>query len=181
MPTRVEALAIGATICAVGFFFLSVSSDTPEGDQASGRFASTADSAESIDRSARRDVANGGESASGRGRDAGGFDPRPGLGSRGVAASARRANGRGEAGGTPVRFALMSKEYAGIEYLPIRFEKSGMARSVETGDAVDQAIEGVPGRGNPEEPIYLDNTGHPANNRLALTSCLTRRRKYWGR
>ena len=76
--------------------------------------------------------------------------------------------GRGEAGGTPVRFALMSKEFAGIEYLPIRFEKSGMARSVEIGDALDQAIEGVPGRGNPEEPIYLDNTGHPANNRLAL-------------
>ena len=76
--------------------------------------------------------------------------------------------GRGEAGGVPARLSLITSEFAGIEYLPIRFEKSGMARSVEIGAALDQAIEGVPGRGNPEEPIYLDNTGHPANNRLAL-------------
>ena len=76
--------------------------------------------------------------------------------------------GRGEAGGVPARLALLTKEFAGIEHLPIRFEKSGMTRSVEIGAALDQAIEGVPGRGNPDEPIYLDNTGHPANNRLAL-------------
>jgi hypothetical protein len=76
--------------------------------------------------------------------------------------------GRGDAGGVPARLALVTEEFAGIEYLPIRFEKSGMNRSVEIGGALDQAIEGVPGRGNPDEPIYLDNTGHPANNRLAL-------------
>ncbi len=76
--------------------------------------------------------------------------------------------GTGEVGGVPARLALLTGEFAGIEYLPMSFEKSGMARSVKIGTALDQAIEGVPGRGNPDEPIYLDNTGHPASNRLAL-------------
>lgn len=76
--------------------------------------------------------------------------------------------GRGELGGVPGRLKLLTGEFAGIEYLPIRFEKSGMSRAVKIGKALDQAIEGVPGRGDPSQPIFLDNTGHPANNRLAL-------------
>ncbi len=76
--------------------------------------------------------------------------------------------GSGKAGGVPGRIAMLTKEFMGVEYLPIRFEKSGMNRSIEIPGALDQAIEGVPGRGDPSEPIYLDNTGHPANNRLAL-------------
>ncbi|MGH6916968.1 MAG: DUF1326 domain-containing protein, partial [Geminicoccaceae bacterium] len=36
------------------------------------------------------------------------------------------------------------------------------------GELVDQACEGVASMSNPDEPIYLDNTGHPANARLAL-------------
>ena len=42
-----------------------------------------------------------------------------------------------------------------------------MRRSVSIPDVLDQAIEGVAG-GNPNEPLYLDNTVHPANARLAL-------------
>lgn len=76
--------------------------------------------------------------------------------------------GRGELGGVPARIKLLTGEFAGVEFMPIRFEKSGMARAVKIGEAVDQALEGVPGRGDPSQPIYLDNTGHPANNRLAL-------------
>ena len=78
------------------------------------------------------------------------------------------AIGSGEAGGVPVRIKLLTGKFAGVEYLPIRFEKSGMSRAVEISGALNQAIEGVPGRGDPSEPIYLDNTGHPASNRLAL-------------
>lgn len=76
--------------------------------------------------------------------------------------------GKGEAGGVPGRLTLLTGQFAGVEYLPIRFEKSGMTRGVKIGDALDQAVEGVPGRGDPSEPIYMDNTGHPASNRLAL-------------
>lgn len=76
--------------------------------------------------------------------------------------------GKGEAGGVPARISLLTNEFAGVEYLPIRFEKSGMTRGVEIAGALDQAVEGVPGRGDPSLPIYLDNTGHPASNRLAL-------------
>jgi len=76
--------------------------------------------------------------------------------------------GTGKAGGVPGRIAMLTKEFMGVEYLPIRFEKSGMNRSIEIPGALDQAIEGVPGRGDPSEPIYLDSTGHPANNRLRL-------------
>ena len=43
-----------------------------------------------------------------------------------------------------------------------------MSWSVSIPGALDQAIEGVPGAANPDEPLYLDNTLHPANPRLAL-------------
>ena len=35
---------------------------------------------------------------------------------------------------------------------------------------IDQALEGVPGPARPGEPIYLDNTCHPVNSRLALAN-----------
>jgi hypothetical protein len=44
---------------------------------------------------------------------------------------------------------------------------NGMSWSVSIPGMLDQAIEGVAGA-NPAEPMYLDNTGHPASNRLAL-------------
>jgi len=62
---------------------------------------------------------------------------------------------------------LISK-FAGVVSKPITFEKDGMRRSVSAGDLVDQAVEGVNGTANPDEPIYLDNILHPANPRLAL-------------
>jgi hypothetical protein len=42
-----------------------------------------------------------------------------------------------------------------------------LSRSVSVPGVLDQAIEGVAG-GNPEEPLYADNTVHPANSRVAL-------------
>ena len=47
-----------------------------------------------------------------------------------------------------------------------------MNRSVKAGELVDQAITGVPSLSKEGEPIYLDNTGHPAASRFALAHAL---------
>jgi hypothetical protein len=57
---------------------------------------------------------------------------------------------------------------AGVEKRPIRFESDGMKFAVKAGELIDQACEGVPGPARPGEPIYLDNTCHPVNSKLAL-------------
>ncbi|MDP6805729.1 MAG: DUF1326 domain-containing protein [Rhodospirillales bacterium] len=74
----------------------------------------------------------------------------------------------GKVGGAPGRFALVTEHFQGVEYLPIEFEATGLDYSLSIGNAVDQAISGVPGAKRPDEPLYLDNLGHPANSRLAL-------------
>jgi hypothetical protein len=55
----------------------------------------------------------------------------------------------------------------GVVAKPIHYESSGLSRSVSIPDLLDQAIEGVAG-GIPEQPVYLDNSGHPTNTKLAL-------------
>ena len=74
----------------------------------------------------------------------------------------------GKVGGAPANIAMATGDFKGVEYLPIAFEASGMDHSVRIGDTLDQAVSGVPGGARPDEPIYLDNLGHPANSRLAL-------------
>ncbi len=74
----------------------------------------------------------------------------------------------GKVGGSPGRWTMVVERFEGVEYLPIAFESDGMDYALSVGDAVDQAISGVPGGKRPEEPIYLENLGHPANSRLAL-------------
>ena len=52
---------------------------------------------------------------------------------------------------------------------PIRFDRSGVKWSVKASSLVDMAAEGAMGiNPNATEPLYLDNTGHPAANRFAL-------------
>jgi hypothetical protein len=74
----------------------------------------------------------------------------------------------GAAGGPMAALGPLVGKVAGVEKRPIRFERDGMKLSVTAGELIDQAIEGVPGPARPGEPIYLDNTCHPVNNRLAL-------------
>ncbi len=74
----------------------------------------------------------------------------------------------GKLGGPPARFALAASDHKGVEYRPIRFEGAGMSFSVLVPEALDQAIDGVPGGKRLDEPLYLDNLGHPASSRLAL-------------
>lgn len=75
----------------------------------------------------------------------------------------------GEAGGTPglIRDHLVS-DFRGVEYQPIDFVMDGLKRATTIGGVIAFEIEGVASRNGSGEPFYIDNTGHPANSRLAL-------------
>lgn len=74
----------------------------------------------------------------------------------------------GAAGGPMAALAPLVSRLAGIETRPIAFARDGLTLSVQAGELVDQTCAGVPGPARPGEPIYLDNTCHPVNSRLAL-------------
>lgn len=75
----------------------------------------------------------------------------------------------GEAGGTPsvIRQNLVG-DFRGVEYRPIDFTMSGLERSARLGELASFEIAGVASRNRSGDPYYIDNTGHPANRRLAL-------------
>lgn len=75
----------------------------------------------------------------------------------------------GEAGGTPsvIRQNLVG-DFRGVEFKPIEFTIAGLTRRAAIPDLVAFEIEGVLSRNRGGDPYYLDNTGHPANRRLAL-------------
>jgi len=74
----------------------------------------------------------------------------------------------GAAGGPMANLAALVSEVAGIEKRPISFTAKGLNFAVQAGELVDQVIAGVASMTDPTEPIYVDNTAHPANKRLAL-------------
>ena len=75
----------------------------------------------------------------------------------------------GDAGGPPglIRQNLVS-DFRGVEFKPIDFTVEGHKRRVAIPDIAAFEIEGVLSRNRSGEPFYIDNTGHPANRRLAL-------------
>jgi len=73
----------------------------------------------------------------------------------------------GQAGGPMAAVAPLVGRFAGVEAKPIKLEGKGMKRSVSIPGVLDIAIEGIAGA-KQDEPIYLDNVGHPAASRLAL-------------
>ena len=59
--------------------------------------------------------------------------------------------------------------FLGAESSSIRFDRSGVEWSVTAPGFVDIAAKPAMGiNPNATEPIYLDNTGHPAADRFAL-------------
>lgn len=75
----------------------------------------------------------------------------------------------GAAGGPMAGLSGLIGKFLGVESAPIKFERAGVNWSVTAANLVD--IAGQPAMGvNPEttEPIYVENTGHPAANRLSL-------------
>lgn len=75
----------------------------------------------------------------------------------------------GAAGGPIAALSGLVGKFLGAESAPIRFERSGAKWSVSASGLVDMAAEGAMGLNpNATEPLYLDNTGHPAADRFAL-------------
>ncbi len=74
----------------------------------------------------------------------------------------------GAVGGPMAALAPLVGTMAGVEKRPITFERDGLKVSVTAGDLLDQAIEALPSAADPAEPIALENTAHPVNQRLAL-------------
>jgi hypothetical protein len=74
----------------------------------------------------------------------------------------------GQAGGPPAILTSVIGKFLGVETRPIRIQKSGLHRSVSIPTLLDQACDGVPSAADPNQPLYIDNTMHPANSRLAL-------------
>jgi hypothetical protein len=75
----------------------------------------------------------------------------------------------GSAGGPIAGIAGLVGKFLGVRSAPIRFERSGVKWAVKASNLVDMSAEGALGiNPNITEPLYLDNTGHPANDRLAL-------------
>jgi hypothetical protein len=75
----------------------------------------------------------------------------------------------GAAGGPMAPLSGLIGKFLGAEQAPIRFDRSGLKFAVTAGDLVDMAAEGQKGM-DPRaiEPLFLENTGHPVSNRLAL-------------
>lgn len=75
----------------------------------------------------------------------------------------------GSAGGPIAGLAGLVGKVLGVESAPIRFERHGLKWSVQAAKLLDMAAEGAKGI-NPAaaEPLYLENTGHPAADRVAL-------------
>ncbi len=75
----------------------------------------------------------------------------------------------GAAGGPMAAMSGLIGKFLGVESAPISFERSGVKWSVKASRFVDMAAQGAMGM-NPAatEPLYLENTGHPAADRFAL-------------
>ena len=76
----------------------------------------------------------------------------------------------GDVGGPMELAAALVGNFAGIARAPIEIDKQAMSFSVKAGDLFENAAEGMPSAHDPNEPIYIDNTAHPVNKRLALAT-----------
>ena len=75
----------------------------------------------------------------------------------------------GAAGGPMAALSGLIGKFLGAESAPIHFNKSGVKWTVKASNLVDMAAEGAMGIDpNATEPMFLDNTGHPVSNRLAV-------------
>lgn len=76
--------------------------------------------------------------------------------------------GSGQAGGPMAALGPLVERVLGVEARPMTYAKDGMKRSLSIPGVLEQSLEGVPSPVKTGEPLYVDNTLHPANARLAL-------------
>jgi hypothetical protein len=74
----------------------------------------------------------------------------------------------GQAGGPPAILTGVVGKFLGVEVRPIHVQTNGLRRSVSIPNLLEQSCEGVPSVSDAAKPLYIDNTMHPANARLAL-------------
>lgn len=79
----------------------------------------------------------------------------------------------GSAGGPISALGPLVGTFLGVASAPITFDRNGAKWSVTAGKLLDMSAEAAMGLDpNATEPLYLDNTGHPAANRFALAHAL---------
>jgi hypothetical protein len=78
----------------------------------------------------------------------------------------------GQAGGPMAALGPLVGTFLGAEKKAIRMEKNGLRRTASIPGVLEQEAEGVPSAAKQGEPMFLDNTAHPANARLALMRAL---------
>jgi hypothetical protein len=76
--------------------------------------------------------------------------------------------GSGQAGGPISALAPLVTKMLGVEYKPIHFQKSGLGLSASVAGMLDEAVEGTPSPTSAGQPLFLENTLHPANPKIAL-------------
>jgi len=79
----------------------------------------------------------------------------------------------GSGGGPIAALGPLVGKFLGVASAPIKFDRQGAKWSVTAAKLLDMSAEAAMGL-NPDstEPLYLDNTGHPAANRFALAHAL---------
>lgn len=73
----------------------------------------------------------------------------------------------GQGGGPMAALGSLIGKFVGVEAKPIKLEGKGMKHSASIPGMLDIAVEGIAGA-KQDEPIFLENVGHPAASRLAL-------------
>lgn len=75
----------------------------------------------------------------------------------------------GSAGGPMAPLSSMIGTFLGIDRAPIVIESSGVKWTAVANGLIDMGAEGAMGIDpSISEPMHIDNTGHPASNRMAL-------------
>jgi hypothetical protein len=74
----------------------------------------------------------------------------------------------GQAGGPMAPLSGFIGTFLGTVAKPMHYQSNGLQRSVTIPSTLEQTVAGVSSVVNPSEPLYIDNTLHPANTRLAL-------------
>jgi hypothetical protein len=74
----------------------------------------------------------------------------------------------GDVGGPMEVGKALVGNFAGIERAPIEIDDQAMAFSVKAGGLFSNAAEATPSALDPSQPMYIENTAHPANSKLAL-------------
>jgi len=74
----------------------------------------------------------------------------------------------GEVGGPMENAAALVSQFAGISRAKIEIDATNMSFNLRAAELVASGAEMTPAIFDSEQPIYIDNAGHPANTRLAI-------------